>query len=268
MRKISARKPISAKALFWVLGFVSATIVFTAPDDAGSEDVGGVAKSAIDGRTLKLNDGRVIRLESIQTPAVMSAKYELRPWPLAEKARETLANLAGNFVLTIQPAAQPIDRYGRLVGQVKRPDGVWLQGELVKKGFARVMTTRDNHAMARELLRLEDQARRGKRGIWALEPYAPREPQDLDGLIDSFQIVEGTIVNASRIKGRVFLNFGQNWRDDFTVTIAPRDRQAMERKGLNPLDWKDKRVRVRGWITKHNGPSMVVDHEEQIEFPT
>ena len=44
MRKISARKPISAKALFWVLGFISATIVFTAPDDAGSEDVGGVAK--------------------------------------------------------------------------------------------------------------------------------------------------------------------------------------------------------------------------------
>jgi micrococcal nuclease len=59
------------------------------------------------------------------------------------------------------------DRYGRLLAYVYRePDGLFVNAELVRRGYATVLTVPPNVAHAPEFLRLERAARRAGSGLW------------------------------------------------------------------------------------------------------
>ena len=92
-----------------------------------------------------------------------------------------------------------------------------------------------------------------------------RTPEETEGLIGSFQVVEGRVVDAAAVRGRRFLNFGADWRTDFTVTVAPADWKRFAAAGLSVQDYEGRRVRVRGWLDRINGPSIDATHPEQIE---
>ena len=78
-------------------------------------------------------------------------------------------------------------------------------------------------------------------------------------------MVAGRVVDAVRIKSRIYLNFGDDWRDDFTVTLDARARSLFEQSGRDPLTLKGRTVRVRGWLRQRNGPMIEATHPEQIE---
>lgn len=149
--------------------------------------------------------------------------------------------------------------------QLDGPRG-WLQARLVGDGFARVHTHADTRKCAGALLTLEDRARKEKRGLWANPFYRIRQAAKLDDDVGTFQIVEGTIVGAVERRGRIFLNFGPDYRTDFTVTVSPRDARRIAKDGTDPLAWKAKRVRIRGWVSLLNGPEIELTHPEQIEI--
>ncbi len=94
------------------------------------------------------------------------------------------------------------DRYDRALAQVRRIDGqLWLQGEMLNRGLARVRTYPDNRALAVEMLEAEARARLAKRGIWSLADYAVPLPNEAPGK-SGFQIVEGK-VTGMRDEGAV-----------------------------------------------------------------
>ena len=137
---------------------------------------------------------------------------------------------------------------------------------MISAGMARVYTWSDNRACAAELIAREGAARMAKRGIWALPHYRIRSVNELDDEIDTFQIVEGEVVSADESRGRAFLNFGRDYKTDFTVTIAPEDMKLFRAISLNPSTLAGKKIRVRGWIALLNGPEIGVTHPEQIEI--
>ena len=102
---------------------------------------------------------------------------------------------------------------------------LWLQEEMVRLGMARVYTWPDTIQDSQKLYRAEQEARAGGRGIWSNSFYNIRgpEPNMLAQDVDSFQIVEGIITSAADIRGRVYLNFGADYKTDFTIAIAKRD---------------------------------------------
>ena len=63
------------------------------------------------------------------------------------------------------------DRYGRLVANLYA-DGKWVNAEMVRSGDAWVYR---QYAKTPELFQLEEEAREGKRGLWAL-PEQERTP--------------------------------------------------------------------------------------------
>ena len=163
------------------------------------------------------------------------------------------------------------DRHGRLLAHLHvNGSGLWVQGEMLKAGMARVYSFPDNRARVREMLALEKTARDAGRGIWGLRFYAVRTPmpQDLFPLIGTFQLVQGRVLKAARVKGRVYLNFGDDWRQDFTVSLGAKARRLFRKTGLDPLTLEGKRIRVRGWLKKWNGPMIEATHPEQIEVLT
>lgn len=142
----------------------------------------------------------------------------------------------------------------------------WVQGVMVRLGLARVRTEPSNPEMARELYALEAEARAQKLGLWAFEQYAVLTPEQTPDHLNSFAIVEGKVLSAARKQNNIYLNFGSDWRDDFTVQIKPTHSRTFNAAGMNPLDLNGKIVRVRGWLQSYNGPYIEIDHPERIEI--
>ena len=79
-------------------------------------------------------------------------------------------------------------------------------------------------------------------------------------------MVEGTVLDSAEVRGRTYLNFGEDWRSDFTVTISPKDKRRFREESFDLLALKGRRIRVRGWLHQRNGPMIDVTHPEQIEL--
>ena len=218
------------------------------------------------GDSFALEDGRRVRLGSIEAPR--PARSGVRAQPLAGTAKAALAKrISGRQVRFTDPAP---DRFSRIRAQVyltgeAADTPLWVQGNMVRRGLARVRTWRDDHAMAAPLLALEQDARAENRGLWAQAFYALRTPQSVAAAIGSFQIVQGRVVDAARVRGRVYLNFGPDWRTDFTISIAPKDSKSFERAGIALDGLSGALVRARGLIRSQNGPILYLDHPEALQ---
>ncbi len=240
----------------------------------------------IDGETLVLDDGSELRLIGAMAPRAPGpwrGRGQARAWPPADAARRFLARLALGKSLTLRFDKSRRDRYGRWLAHAfvrEAPEGeskagregegaaIWLQGALVRAGLARAYSFKDQRACAARLLALEAEARRAKKGIWRNAAYAVRKAWRTRALLryrQTFQIVEGRILRVATVGRRTFLNFGKRWRDDFTVLIEGRDARLWQKAGQNLAQLAGRRVRVRGWIERWNGPLMRVTHPEQIE---
>lgn len=249
--------------------------------DAGAnctgEDGGqSVVTSITGGETLILEDGRAIRLIGVLGPR----RARQGPASEARLAMErALSDLALGKKVSLQFGDRKRDRYGRVLAHVflvNSPDSsIWLQGKLVEDGLARVISFRDNRLCIKELLDLEDRARRDRRGFWESGFFAVRPAIAEDLLLrlaQSYEIVEGRIAKVAAIKGRTYLNFGHDWKRDFTAFIPSKTGPLFEpseddqRHHIELAELAGKQVRVRGWLKNYNGPSITISHPEQIEL--
>ena len=211
----------------------------------------------IDGSTLLLDDGETVRLAGIETPTGR----------LAAEARQALATLVESRRVGLALGDAGRDRYGRLrVHLVRSGDGAWVQGALLAAGLARVHSLVDDRTAVAAMLAIESRARAGRLGIWSMPHYRVRTATEADAELRSFQLVEGRVMAAAVVRGRGYLNFGADWREDFTVSIAPRDRRRFEAAGIAVEDYEGRLVRVRGWVDSFNGPMIEATHPEQIEI--
>jgi endonuclease YncB( thermonuclease family) len=226
----------------------------------------GVVARVIDGDTLVLAGGASVRLVGIQAPKLPLGRPGFTPWPLAAEAKAMLARLTVGKELRLRYGGQRIDRYRRLLAHLHDSGGRWIQGAMLEAGLARVYTFRDNVWRAGRMLGLERAARAARRGIWAERFYRIRTPDETSRDIGSFQIVEGRVVGAAVVRGRLFINFGRDWRRDFTATVAPRQVRGFAKAGLTPARLAGRLVRVRGWLRAINGPSISLTHPAQIEL--
>ena len=261
------------------LALAAMVVVLIAAAGAGAADddviplpaalaVDGEARvaEAIDGGTVRLEDGERVRLAGIQAPRLGSGASGVESRPLAREARQALAALAQGRRVGLAFAGPRRDRHGRLRAHLVRlDDGAWIQGALLAAGLARVMSLADERAAVPEMLTHERRARAARRGIWREPRYRVRAAAEAGGALRSFQLVEGRVRAAAVVRGRGYLNFGEDWREDFTVSIAPRDRRRFEAAGIAVEDYEGRLVRVRGWIVSFNGPMIEATHPEQIE---
>ncbi len=235
-----------------------------AAGEAAEED--GRVKAVIDGDTLKLADGREVRLAGILAPKPPLDAAPGRHWPLAERATAALAELALGRTVRLAYGVHKSDRYGRLVAQLHRDDGLWLEGELLARGMARVLSHKDDRTLVPEMLAREEEARAARRGLWAVRSFAVLAPQEARRHLESFELVEGSVGRVSHAGSRTFLHMGADGRDGFTAVLLPESRHLFAAAGLAPDAFAGKRLRVRGFLRWWNGPIIEVDHPEQIEL--
>jgi len=228
-----------------------------------------------DAATLMLDSGLEVRLAALEPPR--RAQGRLADEPLYEEARATLEALAlGRLARLEIPEGQPErDRWGRAPARVVLseggPDGggrdggdVAVNREMVARGLARVRPEYESDAEARALLALEATAREARLGLWAVTFFAVRPAEAVTlSSAGSFQIVEGVVVDAAAVRRWLYLNFGPDWRTDFTAGAPPEFSGAFDADALQALPGAQ--VRVRGDIERYNGPFIRLVVPAQIE---
>lgn len=234
--------------------------------DAGAARVTQV----IDGDTVMLDDGREVRFVGIQAPKLPLGRPGFEEWPLAPEAKAEVEAMIGGEAVAVHPGTTERDRHGRVLAHLFRQrDGLWVQGAMLRRGLARVYTFPDNRLLAREMLEAEGEARAAARGIWALDWYAVRDAQalaDQPGPVpDGYYLVRGTVKDVARVRGTTYLNFGADWRTDFTVMVDAAARRLFEEAGLDLAALEGREVLARGWIRSRNGPMIEATHPEQLQ---
>ncbi len=234
------------------------------PEPLIAESLGRVVE-IVDGDSLVLEDERRVRLVGLQAPKLPLGRPNFEPWPLSDEAKAAIADLTLGEEVILAHGGRREDRHGRRLAHLFLEDGTWVQEEMLRRGLARVYSFADNRALVDHLLRVEREARADRRGIWSDPFYAVRTPAQLHDEIGTFQIVEGRVLNVNEVRGRVFIDLEEDWRDGFSLSLAPAVRRDFESGGIDVDSYEGKLVRVRGWVSSYNGPRMEPAHPEQIE---
>jgi len=216
---------------------------------------------ALTGTSFTTQDGQEVRLAG-----VMSAGDDGQAATPAggAAAREALENALRGGTVTLAATDAP-DRYGRVVAQVFA-GSTWVQAQLVSSGLLRSFPDHASAPCARHLIDAEDHARAGEAGHWRDGAFALRTPELLRNRVGTFQLVEGEVTTASTKNGRAYINFGADYKTDFTVTVEPDDLKLFRQARFDVKKLAGKHVRVRGWVELYNGPEMVVSTPAAIQI--
>ncbi len=240
----------------------------------------GVVVEVIDAVTLRLSDGQVVRLAGVIAPtppravASLAANASSGPWRPEANAKTALTALVANnaaIEIAVADLKARTDRYGRTIAHVmstRDGNATWLQGALLNSGHARVTSIAGGSVCINEMLTLEAEARHDSRGLWANAAYRAIDANDtraLDRQRSAFAIVEGTVASVAQRSTRTYINFGRDWKWDFTATV-PKSVIKNSTGAVNKLaSLSGRRVRVRGWIERRNGPMIEVTDLDEIE---
>jgi hypothetical protein len=120
---------------------------------------------------------------------------------------------------------------------------------------------------ADELYERELIGQRHAAGLWSHKAYQVLDAADPEIPRGSFRIIEGNVTSAAVHGNVVYINFGPDWRTDFTIRAqGVRIAKALGRTGLTPMRLEGSRVSVRGWVENWDGPMIKLTHLGQINI--
>ena len=224
----------------------------------GAEDLGEALVAAIeDSWTLRLDDGRKIRLAGIE--------WVVPP----DTARSRLASLVLNRHVSLKGARTP-DRYGRIdafpsVSGSETP----IQYAFLDEGLALASGRIGDKACREAMLLRERAARTARLGIFGTGDYRLHKADDPAAILRGqgrYAIVEGRVLSVRESGNTIYVNFGRNWSEDFTVTIAKRNEPTFISAGLPPKSLAGRMLRARGVIEERAGPWIEATGPQQFDW--
>ena len=138
-------------------------------DGAPARDLRGRVVRITDGDTIRVAlAGRTerVRYIGIDTPEEVRPDTPVQCY--ARRAAAENARLVAGREVRLVLDVEHRDRFGRLLAYVYRDgDGLFVNAELVRSGFARTLTIPPNVRYAARFAALARQARRASRGLWS-----------------------------------------------------------------------------------------------------
>lgn len=210
----------------------------------------------IDGDTIELPTGQRLRYIGIDTPEIGE--------PFAQEAKQfNQALLKGNSI-TISFDKENTDKYGRLLGYCFIGE-TFINAELVKEGLAVTYNKPPNVKYAALLNGLQNQAKKEKKGLWRKYETIPHTQAYL--FIGQIRTVTGKVIDTYQSKKCVYLNFGEDYKTDFTIVIFSDCLDYFHKENINPsVFYKNKTVEITGKIREYNGPEIIAHIPEDINI--
>ncbi len=216
------------------------------------------AKAASQGE-IRLPDGSLIKLSGINIPRLSAA-------PAHAFIEQNLAQFPIRYV----PLTQKPDRYGRILAQIilhAAQNEIWLQHSLIEQGLALASLLPHEMECAPDLLAAETTAQTQKRGLWSTHPViAATDRTALARAQGQFALIEGQVLSVNQRARVTYLNFGRDWKHDFTAVILKRDAANFATLPMELSQLVGKTVRVRGILDAKTPPRLVLEHGLHVQI--
>ncbi|MBN2483387.1 MAG: thermonuclease family protein [Candidatus Omnitrophica bacterium] len=220
---------------------------------------------AIDGDTVMLENRHLLRYIGIDTPETrvrQDGRWIEQPALYGQEAKSFNRDLVEGKYVRVEFDLESQDKYGRLLGYVF-VDDMFVNEKLLREGYAVLYTYPPNVKYVDRLVSAQREARQTNRGFWGA--YEIIAAQDASKWFGHIRTVRGRVQNIFQSGKAVFLNFGDNWRDDFTVVIFNNAFEYFYKQNIHPVTYyKGKTVEVTGRIREYNGPEIIVNSPQEI----
>lgn len=220
-----------------------------------------------DGDTLRLQDGRAVRLIGINSPEL--ARKDRPAEPLAGQARDMLkAMLPAQSKVGLVFGRERHDRYKRLLAHVYLANGESIEARMLEAGLAAQIVVPPNVGPLDCYRAAEQRARKSGKGVWS-NIYRPTPVAKLARDVRGFQLITGRIARIGKSKKSLWLNFprraGEGDREGPVVRVARKDLAKFD--DWQPELLQGKTIIARGWMYPYKKQQVMrVRHPANIEI--
>lgn len=232
----SLLKKASLVGAFFVCGFYIDLALALCPTPGQLPSV--KVQRVVDGDTLRLADGRSVRLIGINSPEL--GRQGRSAEPFAESARKRLQALvaASDGRVALQLGRQARDHYGRTLAHAYDKRGRNLEAQLLAEGLGYLVAVAPNLALVPCQQAAERSARQARVGLWQRSPV--QAPGQLKRA--GFALVQGRVERIERNACGLWLEMG----DALVLHIAPRALANFDQRAVQQLEGR--KVEARGWV--------------------
>ncbi|SDS13658.1 Endonuclease YncB, thermonuclease family [Pseudomonas granadensis] len=229
------KKASLAGAFFVSAIWLSAAQAFC-PTPAGLISVS--VQRVVDGDTLRLSDGRSVRMIGLNTPELGKQGRSDEPFAVAARKRlEALVADSGGRV-GLRPGRQGKDHYGRTLAHVYSDSGANLEAQMLADGLGFQVAVAPNVDLVACQQAAETSARQAGRGVWRQPPVLKAQQIQRSG----FAVVSGRVSKVQRNRGGIWIEL----QDALVLRVAPNLVGQFDNARLQAL--KGQQIEVRGWI--------------------
>lgn len=206
------------------------------PAPAGLASV--TVQRVVDGDTLRLSDGRSVRMIGLNTPELGRQGRSDEPFALAARKRlQALVDASGGRV-GLRPGKQAKDHYGRTLAHIYSTSGANLEAQMLADGLGFQVAVAPNVDLVACQQAAERSARKAGLGLWRQSPVLKAEQIQRSG----FAVISGRVSKVQRNRGGIWIEL----QDSLVLRVAPNLVGQFDNARLQAL--KGKQIEARGWI--------------------
>ncbi|WP_455806432.1 thermonuclease family protein [Pseudomonas fluorescens] len=206
------------------------------PAPAGLASV--TVQRVVDGDTLRLSDGRSVRMIGLNTPELGKQGRGDEPFAVAARKRlQALIDASGGRV-GLRPGKQAKDHYGRTLAHIYSASGANLEAQMLADGLGFQVAVAPNVDLVVCQQAAERSARNTGLGLWRQSPVLKAEQIQRSG----FAVISGRVSKVQRNRGGIWIEL----QDALVLRVAPNLVGQFDNARLQAL--KGKQVEARGWI--------------------
>ena len=208
-----------------------------------------------------------IRYIGVNTPEISHPGMGIDEETFGVLATEKNRELVADKEVALELDAQERDKYGRLLAYVYLKNGEMVNEILAKEGYAYLLTYPPNVKYADKFRKAQIYARENEKGLWSKNIIKRISADDIETLnenIGDFVIVSGKVVNTFKSKSATYLNFGKDYKTDFTIVIFKNNYESFDFDLEKHYLFKE--IEISGKLKKYNGPEIILNDSASIKI--
>lgn len=223
-------------AFFMAVCFVADVSAAACPKPESPETV-RVAR-VVDGDTLKLADGRSVRLIGVNAPELAHRGRAEEPFAVAAQRRLQALVAANDGEVGLVTGRQGKDKYGRTLAHAYDARGGNLESRLLAEGLGYLVAIAPNTDLTACQQAAEREARNAGLGLWKRAPVQTAQQLHESG----FAVVRGHVEQVQRNGGGLWIDLDGS----LVLRIDPRLVKRFDDATLRDL--RGRQVEARGWV--------------------
>ncbi len=192
----------------------------------------------VDGDTVRLSDGRSVRMIGLNTPELGKQGRSDEPFAVAARKRLEALVAASDGRVSVLPGKESKDHYGRTLAHLYGADGVNLEAQMLAEGLGFQVAVAPNVDLVTCQQAAEHSARQAGLGVWRQSPVLKAEQINASG----FAVVSGRVSKVQRNRAGVWIEL----QDSLVLRVAPNLLGQFDVAALERL--KGKQIEARGWV--------------------